>query len=31
MTNYQKKFLTGVGIYLVTGALGITNRLLNRH
>ncbi len=31
MTNYQREFLTGMGMYLVTGALGLTNRLLNRH
>lgn len=31
MTNYQREVLTGIGMYLVAGALGLTNSLLNKH
>lgn len=31
MNNYQKEFLTGVGMYLVAGTVGLTNSLLNRY
>lgn len=31
MNNYQKEFLTGLGMYLVAGAVGLANSLSNRH